>query len=85
VNTSTKQASLFKVAASGTFSSQAFGPFSGWRPAGLAVNNDGDSDLMWNSIANQLSLWDIGSTGSFTTNGYGPYSVWKAVAVAPGP
>lgn len=81
----TKQASIFTVAIDGTIASQPFGPYSGWAPTGLAVNNDGDSDLMWNSSTNQLSIFDIGNTGSITSSALGPYSGWKAIGIAPGP
>jgi len=85
VNTSTRQASLFTVAPNGSYTSQAFGPYAGWSPAGLAINNDGDSELTWNSTTNQLSILDIGQTGTVTPIAYGPISGWKAIAVAPGP
>lgn len=84
-NTSTKQASIFRVASDASVTSKAFGPFSGWTPSGLAVNNDGDSDLMWNSIANELSIFDIPTSGAFTSKSYGPISGWKAIGIAPGP
>ena len=79
---------MWNVAAnnpSGAFTSQAYGPYSGWAAAGLAINDDGDSKVIWNSTSDEMSFWDIGSTWAFTSQAYGPYSGWQAIGVAPGP
>jgi len=77
--------SVMYVAPDGTCLSTAVGPYSGWTPASLAVNANGDADMMFDNTSNGMALYDVPVLGSITDAILNAGSGWQAVAVAQGP
>jgi hypothetical protein len=68
-------ASLWKLDGDGDFvGGVEFGPFQGWFPNTLAVENTGDAYLLWNNVNGAISLWGLDPSGEFQGGvEYGPY------------
>jgi len=80
------QAALWNVLASGSITSKSFGPFTGWTPAALSSDTNGNAYILWNSSSGQASVWKVTPSLSLSASQtFGPYSGWTASSIAVGP
>ncbi len=85
-NSSSGQASGWKIAANGTRQNFEYGPYAGWGATALSVGADEGAHLLWDNLDGTTALWsvDFGS-GGFTQGVYGPFGGWSACAIGTGP
>ncbi len=79
-------ASLWTVNPDGTYTSVAYGPFSGWTARATAAAPDGTNWLLWTNTNGTASLWHVTAltaTG-YTSTQYGPYAGYSAVSLSVG-
>jgi len=80
------QASLWKIPASGSYTSASFGPFAGWTPVALSSDTSGNAYILWTSTTGAASVWKLSSSLTQTTSQtFGPFSGWTAKSLAVGP
>ena len=65
--------------------SRIYGPFAGWKVAGLAGSTDGRPRVMWERISDgRTDLWRINPDWSYTYVVHGPFAGWHPVSVGVG-
>ncbi len=71
--------------ASGTFSHQEYGPYSGYTAQAIADGPDGRTRILWDRSDGVMSMWSLdNAAGAFSHYEFGPYSGYTAIGVSAG-
>ncbi len=84
-NTQDGRTALWTVAADGTVTGHAFGPYPGWTSRFLADGPDGLARLLWSNTDGRIAVWTIAADGTPTAVTYGPLTGWTPLGLAVGP
>ncbi len=71
--------------ATGTFTQNSYGPYTGWTAKAIADGPDGMTRVLWVNTSGTASIWSVNNvTGTFTQTTFGPYAGWTANALSVG-
>jgi len=84
--TSTNQAALWRIAASGAHSTATFGPYSGLTPVALSSDTAGNAYVLWGNASGAMRIDKVSSTLALVASQtFTPVPNWTAKSIGVGP
>ena len=78
-------AAVWTVSASGSPTTNTYGPFAGWTAKAIADGGgtNGKTRVLWSNTDGMVSLWSLdNSTAAYTHAEFGPYAGWTATLLS---